>query len=55
MFEQRSESTMGINGSVGLRHALGNRFSVYAEAKFVTSLFVDRRTQYFPLSVGIMF
>lgn len=55
MFDQRSESTMGINGAVGLRHELGNRLSVYAEAKFVTSLFVDRRTQYFPLSVGIMF
>ncbi len=54
-FDQRSESTLGVNGAVGLRHALSNSLSVYAEAKFVTSFFVNRRTQYFPLSVGIIF
>lgn len=54
-FDQRSESTLGINGALGLRHALGETVSVYAEVKFVTSFFVDRRTQYLPLSVGIMF
>lgn len=53
MFDQRSESTLGVNGALGLRHALGEAISVYAEVKFVTSLLVDRRTQYLPLSVGI--
>ncbi|MDR8390025.1 hypothetical protein NC796_02665 [Aliifodinibius sp. S!AR15-10] len=54
-FDQRSESTLGISGTVGLRHAINDNFAAYAEAKVVTSFFVDRRTQYFPISIGIPF
>lgn len=54
-FDQRSESTLGLNGAVGLRHALSEKLAAYAEAKFVTSFFVDRKTQYFPISIGIIF
>src|SRR5690625_688388 len=31
-FNQRSESTLGVNGALGLRHALAETVSVYAEA-----------------------
>lgn len=53
--EQRSQSSAGFNGAIGVRHALSEGVSIYGEAKFVTSLFVDQNIQYFPLSVGIMF
>ncbi len=52
---QVSSSSPGVNAAVGIRYALSSGVSLYAEAKFVTSIFVDRRTQYFPFSVGIMF
>lgn len=53
--EQNSGSSLGVNGAVGLRHALNNNLTIYAEAKFVTGLFVDRRTQYVPISLGLQF
>jgi opacity protein-like surface antigen len=54
-FNQRSKSTAGVNGALGIRHSLSDNTSLYAEAKFVTSLFVNRRNQYFPISVGVIF
>jgi len=53
ILDQNSGSTLGVNGAVGLRHAVSNAVSVKLEAKFVTGLFVDRRTQYVPISLGV--
>ena len=53
--DQNSGSSLGVNGAVGIRRALSRNLSMYVEAKFVTGLFVDNRTQYLPLSVGIIF
>lgn len=53
--DQNSGSSLAVNGAVGLKRALNDNLSVNLEAKFVTGLFIDNRTQYVPLSIGIIF
>lgn len=55
ILDQNSGSTLGVNGAIGIRQAVSNAVSVKLEAKFVTGLFVDRRTQYVPISLGVQF
>lgn len=52
-FESESETTLMLNGAFGLDYPIRGSLSLFVEAKFVNGVFVDRRTQYLPVSVGI--
>ncbi|MFU8862232.1 MAG: outer membrane beta-barrel protein [Cyclonatronaceae bacterium] len=52
-FESESETRLMLNGAFGLDYPLRGSLSLFVEAKFVNGIFVDRRTQNLPVSVGI--
>ncbi|HAC16820.1 MAG TPA: hypothetical protein DCE78_12880 [Bacteroidetes bacterium] len=54
-FEVESETSLMFNSGIGFLYPLRQTTSVFLEAKLVTGLFVDRRTQYIPISFGIRF